>query len=97
MFSCRNDTAVRIDVNLTDPLKHLFSKVPALNEMPHISTLTQAREQVIEKVQIELANVPEYHRKSFHRLNELTEPITGDIKTIRQSLETASQIAQHGR
>ena len=54
--------------------------------MPHISTLTQAREQVIEKVQIELAKVPEYHRKSFHRLNELTEPITGDIKTIRQSL-----------
>ena len=86
MFSCRNNPAVRIDVKLTDPLQHLFSKIPALNEMPHISTLTQAREQVIEKVQFELANVPEYHRKSFHRLNELTEPITVDMKTIRPSL-----------
>ena len=85
MFSCRNGTAVRIDVNLTDPL-HLFSKIPSLNEMPHISTLTQAREQVIEKVQLELANVPDYRRKSFDRLDELTEKIIGDTKTIRPSL-----------
>ena len=72
MFSCRNDSAVRIDGNLTDPLQHLFSKILSLNKMPHISTLTQAREQVIEKVQLELANVPDYHRKSFDRLDELT-------------------------
>ena len=86
MFSCRNDSAVRIDVNLTDPLQHLFSKIPSLNEMPHISTLTQAREQVIEKVQLKLANVPDYHRKSFDRLDKLTEPIIGNMKTIRPSL-----------
>ena len=85
MFSCRNDSAVRIDVNLTDPLQHLLSKIPSLNEMPHISTLTQGREQVIEKVQLELANVPDYHRKSFDRLDELTEPIIGNMKTIRPS------------
>ena len=85
MFSCRNDTAVRIDVNLTDPLQ-LLCKKSSLNEMPHISTLTQAREQVIEKVQLELASLPDYHRKSCDRLDELTEPIIGDMKTIRPSL-----------
>ena len=86
MFSCSNDTAVGIDVNLTDPLQPLFSKIPSLNEMPHISTLTQAREEVIEKVQLELANVPDYQRKSFDPLDELTETIIGDMKTIRPSL-----------
>ena len=65
MFSCRHDTAVRIDVNRTDLLENLFSKIPSLNEMPHISTLTKAIEQVIGKVQLELANVPDYHRKLF--------------------------------
>ena len=62
MFSCRNDAAVRIDVNITDLLQHLFSKIPSMNEMPQISTFTQAREQVNEstnKVQLELAIVPD--------------------------------------
>ena len=91
MFSCRNDSAVRIDVNLTDPLQHLFSKIPSLNEMPHISTLTQAREQVIEKVQLELANVRDYHRKSFDRLDEITEPIIGNMKkTLRNRFTDSS-------
>ena len=86
IFSCRNDTAIRIDVNLTDPLQHLFSKIPSLNEMPHISTITQAREQMIEKVQLKLATVPDYHRKSFQKLDKLTEPIILDMTTIRPSL-----------
>ena len=33
-----------------------------------------------------MANVPDYHRKSFDRLEKLTEPIYGNMKTIRPSL-----------
>ena len=83
---CSNDTALRIDVILTDPLQHLFSKIPSLNEMPHISTITQAREQMIEKVQLKLATVPDYHPKSFQKLDKLKEPIILDMTTIRPSL-----------
>ena len=86
IFSCRNDTATRIDVNLTDPLQHFFSKITSRNEMPHISTITQAREQMIEKVQLKLATVPDYHRKSFQKLDKLTEQIILYMTTIRPSL-----------
>ena len=46
-----------------------------------------------------MAKVPDYHRKSFDRLDELTEtePIIGDMKAIKPSLGTASQITQHER
>ena len=53
--------------------------------MPHISFLTQAIEQVIENIEPELVNVSDYCRKSFNRLDELTEtePIIGDKRTIK--------------
>ena len=60
MISCRNDAAFRMDVILTDPLQHLFSNIPSLNEIPYISTITEAREQMTEKIQLKLATVPDY-------------------------------------
>ena len=89
IISCRNDTAIRIDVNLTDPLQHLFSKIPSLNrDATHFENfvITQTREQMIEKVQLKFATVTDYHRKSFQKLDKLTESIFLDMTTIRPSL-----------
>ena len=61
MFSCRKDTAARIDANLTVPLQYLISKIPSLNKITNISTLTQAREQVFEIVHLDMASVQDYH------------------------------------
>ena len=83
MLSCRNDTAIRIDVNLTAPLQPLFSLIWSLNEMPQISTIVQAREQMIDKVQFRLATVPDYHGKSIQKPDKLTEQIIFDMTTIR--------------
>ena len=35
-FSCKNDSAIMIDIKLADPLYHLFSKLPDLAELPHL-------------------------------------------------------------
>ena len=86
MFSCRIDTTFRIAVNLTDLLKQLLSKVPSFDEMSHISTINQAREQLIGNVQLKIAIVPDYHQKSFQKLDKLTEPTILDMTTIRSSL-----------
>ena len=86
MVSCRNDSVMRVDVNLTEPLRYLFSKIPSLNEMPHIATESQARQQIIEKFQLKMTTNSYYYRKSFDRLNELTTPIVEDLKIIRPSL-----------
>ena len=86
IFSCHNDTDVKIDIELADPLKHLFNKLPDLSELPHISTMTEARQQIIEQVQLQMASIPEYHRKSIHKLDEISMPILLDMKTIKPSL-----------
>ena len=72
MVSCRNDSVMRVDVNLAEPLRYLFSKIPSPNEMPHIATESQARQQIIEKVQLKMTKNSDYFRKSFDRLNVLT-------------------------
>ena len=86
IFSCHNDTDVKIGIELADPLKHLFNKLPDLSELPHISTMTEARQQIIEQVQLQMASIPEYHRKSIHKLDEISMPILLDMKTIKPSL-----------
>ena len=88
MVSCRNDSVMRVDVNLKEPLHYLFSKIPSLNEMPHIATESQARQQIIEKVQLKMTTNSDYYWKSFDRLNELTTPIVEDLKIIRPSLSS---------
>ena len=85
MISCCNDTAIRYDFNLRDCVQHLLSKFPSLNDMPHILT-TQAHEQMIEEIPLNLATVHAYRRKSFQKLDELTEPIALDMTIIWPSL-----------
>ena len=84
IFSCHNETAVKIE--LGDPLKHLFNKLPDLSELPHISTMTEARQQIIEQVQLQMASIPEYHRKSINKLDEISLLKILGMKTIRPSL-----------
>ena len=76
IFSCRNNSAIRVDANMTEPLQYLFLKIPSLIEMPHIATVMQARKQMIERI----------HMKSSDQLGELTKPIISDMRTIRPSL-----------
>ena len=48
--------------------------------------MTEARQQIIEQVQLQMASIPEYHRKSIHKLDEILMPIRLDMKTIKPSL-----------
>ena len=50
MFLCHNATIPRLDISLTDPLKHLLAKIPAINNLPNMATIAQARQQFIEDI-----------------------------------------------
>ena len=80
IFSCRNNSETQVEVNLTD------SKIQSHSEMLHFATVMQARQQMIERIQLEMTTVPDYHAKSFDQLQELTKPIIGNMRTIRPSL-----------
>ena len=86
MFSCHNATITRLDISLTDPLKHLLAKIPAIDNLPHMATIAQARQQFIEGFQLKMSEVLEYQRLSFDKLDEVAEPILRDMQTVRTSL-----------
>ena len=51
IFSCRKKYAIPVNVNFTDSLQYLFSKIPSLSEMPRIATVRQVLQQMIERIQ----------------------------------------------
>ena len=62
MFSCHNATITRLDISWTDPLKPLLAKVQAIDNLPHMATIAQARQQFIEDIELKMSEVPEYQR-----------------------------------
>ena len=44
MFSCQNATITQLDISLYDPLKNLLAKIPAIDNLPHMTTIAQARQ-----------------------------------------------------
>ena len=75
MLLCHNTTIKRLDISLTDPLKNLLPKIPAIDNLPQMATIAQARKQFIEDIQLKMSEVPEYQRLSFDKLDEVAEPI----------------------
>ena len=86
MFSCHNAAITRLDISLTDPLKHLLAKIPAIDNLPHMATIAILRQQFIEDIQLKMSQVPEHQRFSFDKLDEVAEPIFRDMQTVRTSL-----------
>ena len=85
-FSCQNATITLLDITRTDPLKLLLAKIPAIDNLPHMVTIAQARQQFIEDIQLKMSEVPEYQRFSFDKLDEVAKPILRDMQTVRTSL-----------
>ena len=86
MILCHNTTIKRLEISLKDPLKHLLPKTPAIDNLPHMATIAQARKQFIEDIQLKMSEVPEYQQLSFDKLDEVAEPILCDMQTVRTSL-----------
>ena len=70
-FSCQNTTLQKRDIKLTDHLKHLLSKVPAINNLLHFATIPQARQQFREQIQIQMSEIPGHQRPSLNKLDEI--------------------------
>ena len=87
MFSCQNTTLQKLDIKLTDPLKHLLSKVSAIDNLPHFATIAQARQQFIEEIQIQMSEIPDHQRPSLNKLDEIAQPILMNMQSIRPSLK----------
>ena len=65
----------KLDIKLTDPLKHLLSKAPAIDNLPHFATIAQAKQQFIEEIQIQMSEIPDHQRPLLKKLDEIAQPI----------------------
>ena len=73
MFSCHNAKITRLDISLTIPTKLLLKKIPAIDNLPHMATIAQARQQFNKGI------------LSFDKLDELAKSILRDKQTVRTS------------
>ena len=87
IISCRNTTLQKLDIKLTDPLKHLLPKVPAIENLPNFATIAQARQQFIEEIQIQMSEIPDHQRPSLNKLDEIAQPIFMNTQSIRPNLK----------
>ena len=55
LFSRHNATITRLDINPTDQLKHLLTKISEIDNLPHMETIAQARQQFIEDIQLKMS------------------------------------------
>ena len=47
LLSCEHEPKLRIDVKMMDPLSTMFSFLPPLEELPHFSSMTEAKKQLL--------------------------------------------------
>ena len=85
-FFFKNESAKNIDIKLADPLQPLSSKLPILEELPHISSISEALRQIIEQKQTKMITVLEFQRKFFIIL-ETSEPIILNMKILRSTIQ----------
>ena len=86
MFSCHNASITRLDITLTNPLKDLITQLPAIDNLPHMATIAQARQQFIEDILLKMSEKPEFERFQFDNFIEVADPIIRDMQTIRTRL-----------
>ena len=82
--SCDRVEAKLIDVKLPDPLEHLMSEIPQIDQMPYFESQTTAGVELLRKVRAELIRSPKI--KSSDDLVQIARPITADMRTLKPTL-----------
>ena len=78
-------------VSLTPSLEHVFKHVPRTSNVFNVYSLGEARQSIIDSVQMELAELPDLHRMSPTAIDELTRPIAEYYSSIPPATSQALQ------
>ena len=81
--SCDKIPARRIDVKLSDPLKHLMSEIPGIDEIPYFKSRTDAGIRLLEEVKAKLVDSPIV--TNMEQLDEISKPIAHGMKLLKPS------------
>ena len=83
--SCDRVEAKLIDVKLPDPLEHLMSEIPQIDQMSYFNSRTTAGVELLRKVRAELIRSPKI-KSSDDLVVQIARPITADMRTLKPTL-----------
>ena len=81
LSSCEHEPKLRIDVKLPDPLSTMFSLLPPLEELPHFSSMTEAKKQLLIEAQPQLQYLP--MTRSNEAVRQIAEPIIRKLTIMK--------------
>ena len=86
LSSCARMPALRLDITLADPLIHLFSLLPQIEDIPHMVSIEGAREQLVREVQTKFAMMPQTDIRDNTKLIEIARPIVTSFRLLRPQI-----------
>ena len=78
LATCASQEPKRVNITLPAPLATLFSKLPPIAVMSHILDEDTAKFRLLEKVQIQLAQIPDYKRRDLTEVEKIAKPIISE-------------------
>ena len=68
LATCKETGAVRLDIELSPPLKQLFGRLPPVEELPYIADPGEAQSYFMDQFQLNLEKIPENYRRNRHNV-----------------------------
>ena len=88
LATCATQAPRVLDIALPAPLNCCFSKLPPLHDLPRVVSAESAKLEVLENVQMELAQLPEYKRRNLEVIDSIATPIISCMATIIPQLSS---------
>ena len=85
LSSCAKVPPVKRDVELPQPMAHLFSLLPTVDELPYYNTKVEANMKLLKSVKLELQAQPQYGYKK--NIQQIAEPIAQKLTMLKPSFE----------
>ena len=84
LSTCEQPPAIKVNAKFPDPLKQLWSELPAIEDMPYYSTKTEAGVALLKEVRERLLEGPKM--RDPKKLLDIARPITSKVTQLRFSL-----------
>ena len=86
LSACALLPSIRLDVTLPDPLANLFELIPPLGELPHLSSIAEAQQQVFDYIQQKFQFL-ETSAPDREALHILAVPIVPKLRHIKPEFD----------
>ena len=84
LATCEQLQAIKINVQLPDPLSNLLSELPELEDMPYNDSKTEAEIEVFKEVKKNLLEIP--NAQNQEQMKKIAKPLALNMRKHRPSL-----------